>query len=109
MATRTASTWTYKEVLDIGISYDSTETELSAFMSMLGLSNIAYPREQNLIVNGIQKLWTFSFEFDSRNLINESDKQDNMRRGEEGIERVFRILKKQQNKRDVMPTTEMKR
>lgn len=104
-----ASYWTYSDLYKIGISYNSDETGLPEFMLMLGLSDIAYPPEQNLIVDGITKLWTFSFDFDLRKLDNASDKQENIERAYEDIKRVFRILKKQQKKHYVMPATEMER
>lgn len=104
-----ASYWTYSDLYKIGISYNSDETGLPEFMLMLGLSDTAYPPEHNLIVDGITKLWTFSFDFDLRKLDNASDKQENIDRAYEDIKRVFRILKKQQKKHDVMSATEMER
>lgn len=79
--------------------------DLSDLMTKMGLSETQYPPEQGLIVTGIEKIWKFSFEFDERNLRDETDKKNNMATGEQGIERVLKKLEKAQKFRNKTPTT----
>lgn len=104
-----ASTWMNDDLSNIGISYHDTEMKLSDFMEKMGLSETEYPPEQSLIVDGIKKIWTFSFEFDERYLRNENDKQQNMERGENGIKEVLKRLKGVQKIRNERATTETNR
>lgn len=91
-----ASTWTNDDLSHIGISYHDAEMKLSDLMEKMALSKTEYPPEQSLIVDGIKKIWTFSFEFDERYLRYENDKQQNMERGENGIKEVLKRLKGEQ-------------
>lgn len=100
-----ASNWIYGDLSHIGISYADAEVDLSDLMTKMGLSDTEYPSEQELIVDGIKKIWTFSFDFDERNLHNETDKQENRNTGEEGIKTVLKNLKKAQKFRNKTPTT----
>lgn len=104
-----ASTWMNDDLSNIGISYHDAEMKLSDFMEKMGLSETEYPPEQSLIVDGIKKIWTFSFEFDERYLRNENDKQQNMERGENGIREVLKRLKGVQKIRNERATTETNR
>lgn len=100
-----ASDWIYGDLSHIGISYTVAEMDLSGLMTKMGLSETEYPSEQELIVDGIKKIWTFSFDFDERNLHNETDKQENRNTGEEGIKTVLKNLKKAQKFRNKTPAT----
>lgn len=102
-----ASTWTNDDLSHIGISYHDTEMKLSDLMEKMALSKTEYPPEQSLIVDGIKKIWTFSFEFDERYL--EIDKQQNMERGENGIKEVLQRLKGVQKIRNKRATIERNR
>lgn len=99
-----ASTWTNDDLSHIGISYHDAEMKLSDLMEKMALSETEYPPEQSLIVDGIKKIWTFSFEFDERYLRYENDKQQNMERGENGIKEVLKRLKGEQKIRNKRAT-----
>lgn len=104
-----ASTWINNDLSHIGISYHDAEINLSDLMEKMGLSETEYPPEQSLIVDGIKKIWKFSFEFDERHLGNEIDKQQKLESGEKGIKKVLKKLKSVQKFRNENETTEMNR